>query len=218
MPAPRHSWGARWCGKAHRGHQPKEARLCTRSHSCRRPGLAGAPAITAIISRLVTQRAPRRGHWKRKPSAGGARAGIFRLGPHPCTRPHSCRRPGTAGAPAGAVKHIEAINLKRPAFALDHIHAGAPAWPRPLETQAFRWWRSGRNLPARAPPLHSPAFMPAPRHSWGARWCGKAHRGHQPKEARLCTRSHSCRRPGLAGAPAITAIISRLVTQRAPRR
>ncbi|KAJ1185822.1 hypothetical protein NDU88_002609 [Pleurodeles waltl] len=41
-------------------HQPKEARLCTRSHSCRRPGLAGAPAITAIISRLVTQRGPRR--------------------------------------------------------------------------------------------------------------------------------------------------------------
>ncbi|KAJ1208362.1 hypothetical protein NDU88_003748 [Pleurodeles waltl] len=41
-------------------HQPKEARLCTRSHSCQRPGLAGAPAITAIISRLVTQRGPRR--------------------------------------------------------------------------------------------------------------------------------------------------------------
>ncbi|KAJ1204519.1 hypothetical protein NDU88_008296 [Pleurodeles waltl] len=60
MPAPRHGWGAGGCGKAHRGHQPKEARLCTRSHSCRRPGLAGAPAITAIISRLVTQRGPRR--------------------------------------------------------------------------------------------------------------------------------------------------------------
>ncbi|KAJ1101173.1 hypothetical protein NDU88_006245 [Pleurodeles waltl] len=79
------------------------------------------------------------GHWKREPSAGGARAGIFRLGPHPCTRPHSCRRPGTAGAPAGAVKHIEAINLKRPAFALDHIHAGVPAWPvRPPLRQSYR--------------------------------------------------------------------------------
>ncbi|KAJ1088956.1 hypothetical protein NDU88_002110 [Pleurodeles waltl] len=79
------------------------------------------------------------GHWKREPSAGGARAGILRLGPHPCTRPHSCRRPGTAGAPAGAVKHIEAINLKRPAFALDHIHAGVPAWPvRPPLRQSYR--------------------------------------------------------------------------------
>ncbi|KAJ1187200.1 hypothetical protein NDU88_003979 [Pleurodeles waltl] len=58
---------------------------------------------------------------------------------HPCTRPHSCRRPGTAGPPAGAVKHTEAINLKRPAFALDHIHAGAPAWPvRPPLRQSYR--------------------------------------------------------------------------------
>ncbi|KAJ1117356.1 hypothetical protein NDU88_005556 [Pleurodeles waltl] len=89
---------------------------------------------------------------------------------------------------------------------------------RPLETRGFRWWRSSRNLPARAPPLHSPAFMPAPRLSWGARGCGKAHRGHQRKEARPSTRSHSCRRPGFAGAPAITAIISRLATQRGPRR
>ncbi|KAJ1141643.1 hypothetical protein NDU88_007971 [Pleurodeles waltl] len=57
------------------------------------------------------------------------------------------------------------------------VMAGAPAKPgrrhecdrRSLETRAFRWWRSGRNLPARAPPLHSPAFMLAPRHGWGAR-------------------------------------------------
>ncbi|KAJ1129563.1 hypothetical protein NDU88_007931 [Pleurodeles waltl] len=139
MPAPRLSWGTRGCGKAHRGHQRKEARPCTRSHSCRRPGFAGAPAITAIISRLATQRGPRRGHWKREASAGGARAGIFRLGLHPCTRLHSCRRPGSAGAPAGAVKHIEAINVKRPALALDHIHAGAPALPvRPPLRQSYR--------------------------------------------------------------------------------
>ncbi|KAJ1152302.1 hypothetical protein NDU88_005077 [Pleurodeles waltl] len=93
-------------------------------------------------------------------------------------------------------------------LALARIHAGAPAQlghprghgtagnyisQRPLETRGFRWWRSGRNLPARAPPLHSPAFMPAPRLSWGTRGCGKAHRGHQRKEARPCTRSHSCR-------------------------
>ncbi|KAJ1149142.1 hypothetical protein NDU88_001959 [Pleurodeles waltl] len=96
-------------------------------------------AILDTIKTLQDYARPLSGHWKREPSAGGARAGIFRLGPHPCTRPHSCRRPGTAGAPAGAVKHTEAINLKRPAFALDHIHAGAPAWPvRPPLRQSYR--------------------------------------------------------------------------------
>ncbi|KAJ1154085.1 hypothetical protein NDU88_006841 [Pleurodeles waltl] len=60
-------------------------------------------------------------------------------GPTLALAPHSCRRPGTAGAPAGAEKHIEAINLKRPAFALDHIHAGVPAWPvRPPLRQSYR--------------------------------------------------------------------------------
>ncbi|KAJ1142598.1 hypothetical protein NDU88_008912 [Pleurodeles waltl] len=65
-----------------------------------------------------------------------------------------------------------------------HGTAGNYISQRPLETRGFRWWRSGRNLPSRAPPLHSPAFMPAPRLSWGARECGKAHRGQQRKEAR----------------------------------
>ncbi|KAJ1104317.1 hypothetical protein NDU88_001729 [Pleurodeles waltl] len=54
-----------------------------------------------------------------------------------------------------------------------HGTAGNYISQRPLETRGFRWWRSGRNLPARAPPLHSPVFMPAPRLSWGARECGK---------------------------------------------
>ncbi|KAJ1108409.1 hypothetical protein NDU88_005785 [Pleurodeles waltl] len=115
--------------------------------------------------------------------------------------------------------HIEARNaIKRPAA-------------RPPGARGFRLWRSGRNLPAWAPPEHSLAFMPAPRLSWGARHNGDhiearnaikrpaerppGARGFRlwrsgrnlPAWAPPSTHSHSCRRPGSAGAPAITATI-----------
>ncbi|KAJ1174861.1 hypothetical protein NDU88_000152 [Pleurodeles waltl] len=128
MPAPRHSWGARGCGKAHRGHQPKEARLCTRSHSCRR---TGHRHYGNHIEAMAT---------------GNASLPLVALGPESSgsgptlalARIHA-GAPAQLGRPAGAVKHTEAINLKRPAFALDHIHAGAPAWPvRPPLRQSYR--------------------------------------------------------------------------------
>ncbi|KAJ1154634.1 hypothetical protein NDU88_004733 [Pleurodeles waltl] len=62
--------------------------------------------------------------------------------------------------------------------------------------RGFRLWRSGRNLPARAPPLHSPAFMPAPRLSWGARDYGNQIEARNAKRPALAlARIH-------AGAPA----------------
>ncbi|KAJ1163453.1 hypothetical protein NDU88_003911 [Pleurodeles waltl] len=79
-------------------------------------------------------------------ATGNARLPLVALGPESSgsgstlalARIHA-NPPGLAGAPAGAVKHIEAINVKRPALALDHIHAGALALPvRPPLRQSYR--------------------------------------------------------------------------------
>ncbi|KAJ1123545.1 hypothetical protein NDU88_002014 [Pleurodeles waltl] len=48
------------------------------------------------------------------------------------------------------------------------VPARAPQPERPPGPRDFRLWRSGRNLPAWAPPKHSLASMPAPRLSLGA--------------------------------------------------
>ncbi|KAJ1198128.1 hypothetical protein NDU88_001972 [Pleurodeles waltl] len=131
----------------------------------------------------------------------------------------------------GCDKAHRAIYLKRPAFALDHIHASAPAWPPfglrdrwelhfpaatvnaslPLVALGPESSGSGPTLALARIHAGAPALLGRPR-------VRQSTSRHLPKEARLCTRSHSCQRPGLAGAPTITAIISRLVTQRGPRR
>ncbi|KAJ1173008.1 hypothetical protein NDU88_004850 [Pleurodeles waltl] len=123
---------------------------------------AGAPAVpgrrhecgaSARVgpSRKIPARAPPAGRLAFPVAAGKSATGnaslpLVALGPESSgsgptlalARIHA-GAPGTAGAPAGAVKHIEAINLKRPAFALDHIHAGVPAWPvRPPLRQSYR--------------------------------------------------------------------------------
>ncbi|KAJ1190479.1 hypothetical protein NDU88_007217 [Pleurodeles waltl] len=62
--------------------------------------------------------------------------------------------------------------------------------------RGFRLWRSGRNLPARAPPMHPPAFLPAPRLSWGTRDYGNQIEAKNAKRPALAlARIH-------AGAPA----------------
>ncbi|KAJ1118199.1 hypothetical protein NDU88_006394 [Pleurodeles waltl] len=59
--------------------------------------------------------------------------------PHPCTRPAFMPAPQHCWGARRCGKAHRAINLKRPAFALDHIHAGAPAWPvRPPLRQSYR--------------------------------------------------------------------------------